>query len=37
MGGAGAQAFAGIKPEGVEVRKARMLGISLLPQGLASC
>ena len=42
MGGAGAvlgaaQAIAGIKPEGVEVRSARMLEISLLPQGLASC
>ena len=42
MGGAGAvlgaaQAIAGIKPEGVEVRYARMLRISLLPQGLASC
>lgn len=42
MGGAGAvlgaaQAIAGIKPEGVEVRNARMLETSLLSHWLASC
>ena len=41
MGGAsavlgGVQAIAGIKPEGVEVRNAHMLGTILLPKGLAS-